>query len=39
MAHARVVITDWKYEYNNHRRHSALGYQTPSRYSVNCSHR
>jgi putative transposase len=39
MAHARVVITDWKYEYNNHRRHSALGYQTPSRYAVNCSHR
>jgi hypothetical protein len=38
MAHARVVITDWKYEYSNHQ-HSALGYQTPSRYAVKCSHR
>ena len=28
LTHARVVITDWKDEYNHHRRHSALGYQT-----------
>ena len=27
LAHARVVISDWKHEYNHHRRHSALGYQ------------
>jgi hypothetical protein len=27
---ARVVIADWKEEYNYHRRHSALGYQTPA---------
>ena len=26
---SRVVISDWKDEYNHHRRHSALGYQTP----------
>jgi putative transposase len=39
LTHARVVITDWKEEYNNHRRHSALGYQTPSRYASACTHR
>jgi putative transposase len=39
LAHARVVITDWKYEYNNHRRHSALGYQTPACYAATCPHR
>ena len=27
LAHARVVISDWKHDYNHHRRHSALGYQ------------
>jgi len=39
LTHARVVITDWKEEYNNHRRHSALGYQTPSRYASAYTHR
>jgi putative transposase len=39
LAHARVVITDWKYEYNNHRRHSALRYQTPACYAATCPHR
>ena len=29
LTHPRVVITDWKDEYNHHR-HSALGYQTPA---------
>ena len=29
LTQARVVITDWKDEYSHHRRHSALGYQTP----------
>jgi transposase InsO family protein len=38
LAHARVVITDWKDEYNHHRRHSALGYQTPARYAATCTH-
>jgi len=33
LAHARVVISDWKTEYNQHRRHSALGYQAPARYA------
>ncbi|MBB5891401.1 transposase InsO family protein [Kutzneria kofuensis] len=36
---ARVVISDWKTEYNNHRRHSALGYQTPASYAAACIHR
>jgi len=39
IAHARVVITDWKDEYNQHRPHSALGYLTPARYAAGCTHR
>ena len=27
LTQARVVISDWKHEYNRHRPHSALGYQ------------
>ena len=30
LAHARIVIADWKEEYNHHRRHSAPGYQAPA---------
>jgi transposase InsO family protein len=36
---ARVVISDWKREYNWHRPHSTLNYQTPARYAANCTHR
>jgi transposase InsO family protein len=37
---ARVVITDWKHDYNhNHRRHSALGYLPSARYAAICTHR
>jgi len=39
LTHARVVIADWKQEYNNHRRHSALGYQPPASYAAACTHR
>ena len=39
LAHARVVIGDWKYQYNHHRPHSALAYQPPARYAANCAHR
>jgi transposase InsO family protein len=38
LAQARVVISDWKHDYNHHRRHSALGYQPPARYAATCSH-
>jgi Integrase core domain len=33
-----VVITDWKHEYNHHRRHSALGYLAPANYAATCTH-
>jgi putative transposase len=36
---ARVAISDWKEDYNQHRRHSALGYQAPTRYAAACTHR
>ena len=39
LTHARVVINDWKEEYNHHRRHSALAYQTPAGYAAACTHR
>jgi transposase InsO family protein len=39
LAQARVVISDWKHDYNHHRRHSALGYQPPTRYAAGCTHR
>jgi transposase InsO family protein len=30
LTHARVVISDWKDDYNHHRRHSSLGYLPPA---------
>ncbi len=36
LTQARVVISDWKDEYNHRRRHSALGYRTPARYADTC---
>jgi transposase InsO family protein len=39
LAQARVIIADWKHDYNHHRRHSALGYLPPARYAAGCSHR
>ena len=39
LAQARVVIGDWKHDYNHHRRHWALGYQAPARYAAACTHR
>lgn len=35
---ARVVITDWKTDYNQRRRHSALGYRTTAGYTAICTH-
>lgn len=39
VAEAAVVIKDWHWEYNNVRRHSALGYKTPTEYAAACTHR
>ena len=38
LAQARVVISDWKQDYNHRRRHSALGYQAPAVYAAACTH-
>ncbi len=38
LTHARVVIHDWKEEYNTIRRHSSLGYLTPTEYAGTCTH-
>lgn len=34
LAQARVVITDWKEDYNHRRRHSSPGYQTPVTFAA-----
>lgn len=39
LAQARVVITDFKHDYNHRHRRSAQGYQTPARYTATCTHR
>ena len=39
LAQARVVISDWKDDYNHRRRHSSLGYQAPALYAAACTHR
>ena len=36
---ARVVIGDWREEYNHDRPHSSLGYQPPAVYAAGCTHR
>jgi Integrase core domain len=38
LVQAGVVIGDWKHDYNHHRRHSALGYQTPDRSPLGSLH-
>jgi hypothetical protein len=37
LTQSRFVISDWKHDYNHHRR-SALGYLPPARYAATCSH-
>ncbi|WP_233722179.1 integrase core domain-containing protein, partial [Nesterenkonia massiliensis] len=38
LTHARVIIGDWKKEYNTIRGHSALGYRSPAEYAETCTH-
>lgn len=33
---ARVLLEDWRLEYNNHRPHSSLGYRTPAEFAAGC---
>jgi len=37
LLHARVELTDWHREYNHVRRHSSLGYKTPTEYAETCT--
>jgi len=33
---AKVVVEDWRLDYNNHRPHSSLGYMTPAGFAALC---
>ena len=33
---AKVLVEDWRLEYNDHRPHSGLGYMTPARFASLC---
>jgi transposase InsO family protein len=33
---AKVLVEDWRLEYNNHRPHSGLGYMTPAGFASSC---
>jgi len=33
---AKVLVENWRLEYNNHRPHSSLGYMTPAAFSASC---
>ena len=37
LAQARLIIGEWKHQYNTKRRHSALGYKTPAEYAKTCT--
>lgn len=33
---AKVLVENWRLEYNHHRPHSSLGYKTPARFAAEC---
>ena len=35
LAEARIMLADWRYDYNHHRPHSRLGWLTPSEFATN----
>lgn len=37
LAEARVLLEDWREQYNQERPHSALGYRTPSEFAAACA--
>jgi len=39
LAQGRVVISDWKWDYNHRRRHSSLGYLAPAVHAAARTHR
>ena len=34
---AKVIVEDWRLDYNDHRPHSSLGYMTPAAYATSCN--
>ena len=34
---AKVIVENWRLEYNNHRPHSSLGYMTPAAFASSCN--
>jgi transposase InsO family protein len=34
---AKVIVEQWRLEYNNHRPHSGLGYMTPAAFAASCN--
>jgi transposase InsO family protein len=33
---AKVIVKDWRLEYNNHRPHSSLDYMAPAAFAAKC---
>jgi len=34
---AKIIVEDWRLDYNNHRPHSSLGCMTPAAYATSCN--
>jgi len=34
---AKVIVENWRLEYNNHRPHSGLAYMTPAAFAASCN--